>query len=300
MATSSVDIGRIGIWTGVLDAVPSAEAQRIAARIEALGFGTLWIPETIGRDPFVTAALLLSATTRLTVATGIANVYARDAVTMANTQRTLEEAFPGRFLLGLGVSHQHLVERVRQHDYSKPYSYMARYLDDMDGAVFRAVGPAERPPTVLAALGPKMLRLAADRAAGAHPYFVPVEHTARARELMGPSAILAPEQMVVLDEDKARSLEMARAGMAVYLRAPNYVNNLKRLGFGDDDVADAGSERLADAIVVRGGVDAARQRVEDHFAAGATHVCVQVLAGSPGQVPDTQWAELADALNLRQ
>ena len=300
MATSSVDIGRIGIWTGVLDAVPSAEAQRTAARIEALGFGTLWIPETIGRDPFVTAALLLSATTRLTVATGIANVYARDAVTMANTQRTLEEAFPGRFLLGLGVSHQHLVERVRQHDYSKPYSYMARYLDDMDGAVFRAVGPAERPPTVLAALGPKMLRLAADRAAGAHPYFVPVEHTARARELMGPSAILAPEQMVVLDEDKARSLEMARAGMAVYLRAPNYVNNLKRLGFGDDDVADAGSERLADAIVVRGGVDAARQRVEDHFAAGATHVCVQVLAGSPGQVPDTQWAELADALNLRQ
>ncbi|HET7719117.1 MAG TPA: LLM class flavin-dependent oxidoreductase, partial [Acidimicrobiales bacterium] len=157
---ASLDIGRVGIWTGVLDAVPSAEAQRLAGVIEAAGFETLWIPETIGRDPFVTATLLLSATSTLRVATGIANIYARDALTMANTQRSLEEAFPGRFLLGLGVSHHHLVENVRHHDYSKPYSKMVQYLDDMDRALFMAVGPQERPPTVLAALGPKMLALA--------------------------------------------------------------------------------------------------------------------------------------------
>ena len=146
-----IDIGRVGIWTGVLDAVPSAEAQRVAARLEEYGFPVLWIPETVGRDPFVTAALLLSATSTLKVATGIANIYARDAVTMANTQRTLEEAFPGRFLLGLGVSHHHLVDRVRHHDYTRPYSAMVRYLAGMDAAIFRAVGPTERLPTVLAA-----------------------------------------------------------------------------------------------------------------------------------------------------
>src|SRR3977135_140729 len=193
------DHGRVGIWTGVLDAVPSAEAQRIAGRLEELGFPTLWIPETIGRDPFVTATLLLSATSRLKIATGIANIYARDALTMANTQRSLEEAFPGRFLLGLGVSHQHLVDRVRHHDYSKPYSQMAKYLDDMDAALFMAVGPQERPATVLAALGPKMLRLSAEHADGAHPYFVPEGPTKQAREILGPDAILAPEQMIVLD-----------------------------------------------------------------------------------------------------
>src|SRR5687768_6576170 len=132
MAQDRFDLGRVGIWTGVLDAVSSAEARQVAQELEALGFPTLWIPETVGRDPFVTATLLLGATERLKVATGIANIYARDAVTMANTQRSLEEAFPGRFLLGLGVSHAHLVDRVRHHDYSKPYSYMVRYLDQMD------------------------------------------------------------------------------------------------------------------------------------------------------------------------
>jgi probable F420-dependent oxidoreductase len=290
------DLGRVGLWTGVLDAVPSAEAQKIASRIEELGFSTLWIPETIGRDPFVTATLLLSATSNLRVATGIANIYARDAVTMANTQRSLEEAFPGRFLLGLGVSHEHLVDRVRHHDYSKPYSQMVKYLDDMDAALFMAVGPQERPATVLAALGPKMLRLSAERADGAHPYFVPVEHTAQAREILGPDAILAPEQMVVLDTDRTRALDIARKGMAVYLRAPNYVNNLKRLGFTDDDVADGGSERLVDAIVAIGDAATVAQRVEDHFAAGASHVSVQVLQENFTDVPDGAWTDLAAAL----
>lgn len=291
-----IDVGRVGIWTGALDAVSSKQAQAAARLLEELGFPTLWIPETVGRDPFVSAALLLSATSRLRVATGIANVYARDAVTMANTQRTLEEAFPGRFLLGLGVSHAHLVNRVRKHEYSKPYSYMAQYLDDMDRAVFRAVGPQERPPVVLAALGPKMLRLAAERAQGAHPYFVPVEHTALARETLGPGPLLAPEQMVVLERDAAAARAVARQGMAVYLRAPNYVNNLARLGFGDDDVADGGSGRLVDAMVAGGGVEAAVARVRAHFEAGADHVCVQVLTADPFSVPEAGWRELADAL----
>ncbi|HZQ85458.1 MAG TPA: LLM class F420-dependent oxidoreductase [Acidimicrobiales bacterium] len=296
MAGKTIDIGRVGIWTGVLDTVPSAESQRLAQRIEELGFPTLWIPETIGRDPFVTATLLLSATSTLKIATGIANIYARDALTMANTQRSLEEAFPGRFLLGLGVSHEHLVDRVRHHDYSKPYSAMVRYLDEMDAALFMAVGPAERPATVLAALGPKMLTLAGEKADGAHPYFVPVEHTAQARDILGPDPILAPEQMVVLETDRAKALEIARAGMAIYLRAPNYLNNLKRLGFTDDDFADAGSERLADAIVAMGTVETVRDRVQAHFDAGASHVCVQVLSGDFTTVPEPAWKDLAAAL----
>jgi probable F420-dependent oxidoreductase len=291
------ELGRVGIWTGVLDAVPSKEAQRLAGVLEELGFPTLWIPETIGRDPFVTATLLLSATSTLNVATGIANIYARDAVTMANTQRSLEEAFPGRFLLGLGVSHQHLVDRVRHHDYSKPYSQMVKYLDDMDAALFMAVGPQERPATVLAALGPKMLRLSADRADGAHPYFVPVEHTVKAREILGPEPILAPEQMVVLNTDRTKALEIARKGMALYLRAPNYVNNLKRFGFTDDDIADGGSERLVDAIVATGAVEAAAKRVQQHFDAGASHVSVQVLGDNLTDVPEAAWRDLAAALN---
>lgn len=293
---ANFELGRIGIWTGVLDAVPSAEAQRVAGRLEALGFPTLWIPETVGRDPFVMATLLLSATSTLRIATGIANVYARDAVTMANTQRSLEEAFPGRFLLGLGVSHHHLVDRVRHHDYSKPYSKMVEYLEQMDAAVFRAVGPEQRPATVLAALGPKMLQLAGERADGAHPYFTPVEHTAQARGILGDGPILAPEQMVVLEPDRDQALEVARKGMAVYLRAPNYVNNLKRFGFTDDDMVDGGSERLVEAIVAIGGVDAAVERVQAHLAAGASHVCVQALGANPLAVPEEAWRDLAAAL----
>jgi probable F420-dependent oxidoreductase len=296
MGRDRFDLGKVGIWTGVLDAVPSAEAQRFAARVEELGFPTLWIPEAIGRDPFVTATLLLSATSKLNIATGIANIYARDAVTMANTQRSLEEAFPGRFLLGLGVSHHHLVDRVRHHEYSKPYSRMVAFLDEMDNALFMAVGPSERPATVLAALGPKMLKLSAERADGAHPYFVPVEHTAQAREIVGPNAILAPEQMVVLETDRARAVEIARKGMAIYLRAPNYVNNLKRLGFTNDDLADGGSERLVDAIVACGDVNAAVDRVRAHFDAGASHVAVQVLQDEYTAVPAGAWQDLAAAL----
>jgi probable F420-dependent oxidoreductase len=290
------DLGRFGIWTTVLDRVTSAEAKQTAVALEQMGFSTLWLPETVGRDPFITATLLLGATTTLRVATGIANIYGRDAVTMANTQRAIEEAFPGRFLLGLGVSHEHLVSKVRHHDYSRPYSRMVSYLDEMDGAVFRAVGPQERPATVLAALGPRMLALAGRRGDGAHPYFVPVEHTHRARDILGPGAILAPEQMIVLDRDTERARQVARAGMAVYLRAPNYLNNLRRFGFDDDDFADGGSDRLVDAIVAIGDLDTIVTRMAAHLDAGASHVCVQVLQDDLSTPPLGAWNELAGGL----
>jgi len=296
MSTVTEGLGRVGLWTGAFDGVSSAQAGELAGVIEDIGFPTVWIPETIGRDPFVTATLLLERTSTLRIATGIANVYARDAVTMANTQRSIEEAFPGRFLLGLGVSHAHLVDRVRKHDYSKPYSYMVEYLAAMDEAIFLAVGPKERPETVIAALGPKMLALAGSAAQGAHPYFVPVEHTAAAREVLGDGPLLAPEQMVVLDSDPATARETARTHMAVYLRAPNYVNNLKRYGFTDDDVADGGSDRLVDAIVAWGEVDAAVERVKAHHDAGADHVAVQLLTPGGRGLPEDQLRELGAGL----
>jgi probable F420-dependent oxidoreductase len=295
MPTSRIDPGRVGIWTGTLDGVSSAEAQQAAVRAEAMGFPTIWIPETVGRDPFITATLLLSATSTLKVATGIANIYARDALTMANTQRSLEEAFPGRFLLGLGVSHQVLVDTIRHHSYDKPYSRMAAYLDEMDAAIFMGHGPTERPKPVLAALGPRMLALSGERAGGAHTYFVPPEHTATAREILGAEPLLAPEQMVVLDTDRDRAHAVARQAMSMYLQAPNYVNNLKRLGFNDDDVAGPGSDRLVDAIVVWGDADTIRQRVQEHFDAGADHVCVQALRADAA-VPEEAWQDLSGAL----
>ena len=218
------------------------------------------------------------------MATGIANIYARDPMTTANAQRTIEEAFPGRFLLGLGVSHAHLVQDLRKHDYSRPLSYMREYLARMPESLFFAHGPQELPEIVLAALGPRMLQLSAEAAAGAHPYFVPPEHTAVARQIMGPGAALYPEQMAVLDTDATSARALARESMGRYLQMPNYANNLRRLGFDQPDI-DGGpsggpSDRLVDAIVVWGTPEQIAARVREHLDAGADHVCVQVLADS--------------------
>lgn len=295
MATAKIDLGRVGLWTGALDQLPSSEAVEWVAEADELGYGAMWIPETVGRDPFITAALLLAGTPGIKVATGIANIYARDPMTMANTQRSLDEAFPSRFLLGLGVSHHTLVSWVRKHDYSKPLSFMRDYLERMDKALFKAVGPEERPETVLAALGPKMLELSATAAAGAHPYFVPPEHTAIAREALGADALLYPEQMVVLESDPDTARSIARKHMSVYLGLPNYANNLIRLGYEADELADGGSDRVVDAVVAWGGVDAAAERVQAHFDAGADHVCVQVLTADNAEIRDG-WRELAPAV----
>jgi probable F420-dependent oxidoreductase len=295
MTKPSVNIGRVGIWYGSIDALPTPEAKRAAQLVEELGFGALWVAEAVGRDPFVSSAILLGATERLPLATGIANIYARDPMTMAAGQKTVAEAFPNRFLLGMGVSHGHLVAGIRKHDYSKPYSHMVEYLDRMDKALFMAKGPDEDPGRLLAALGPKMLELSATRCNGAHPYFTTPEHTELARATMGPDALLAPEQMVVLNTDPIEARRIARAGMKIYLGLPNYWNNLLRLGFEESDRADGGTDKLVDAIVAWGSEDQIAARVAQHHAAGADHVCVQVLHDGHA-LPEEEFRRLAPAL----
>jgi probable F420-dependent oxidoreductase len=292
-----VDLGTYGIWYGGIDALATPQAQDAVREIERLGFGSMWVAEAVGRDPFASSAILLSATERLALATGIANVYARDPMTMVAGQKTLAEAFPNRFLLGLGVSHGHLVAGIRKHDYSKPYSYMVDYLDRMDKALFMAQGPDSDPGRVLAALGPKMLELSATRANGAHPYFTTAAHTRIARDTMGPNALLAPEQMVVLSTDPSEARAIARGGMKIYLGLPNYYNNLRRIGFDESDWSDGGSDRLVDAITAWGTPDQVAARINEHRDAGADHVCIQVLT-SGRAAPVAQWGELAGALGL--
>src|SRR4051812_10256199 len=289
-------LGRVGLWTFALDTVPMARAKEYAAEVEDLGYAAVWLPEVAGRDPFVHAAMLLSTTSSLVLATGIASIWARDAVTMNAAYRSLTEAFPERFLLGLGVSHQSLVEGLRGHNYDKPLSAMRAYLAAMDKAPFTGFRPTTPPRRVLGALRPRMLALAAEQADGAHPYFVPPEHTKRARDALGAGPLLCTEQAVLLEADPERAREVARKHTITYLRQPNYTNNLKTLGFTDDDVAEAGSDRLVDAVVAWGDADAIRARVKAHFDSGADHVCIQALTEGPRDVPDQQWRELASAL----
>src|SRR3954451_16226332 len=239
-----MDIGRVGIWTFQLDLQPMARAQELAAELEELGYGAIWVPEAVSREAVTNSALILSATSRIAVCTGIASIWARDPMAMAQAHKTLTEAFPDRFLLGLGVSHQPMVEGVRHQNYDRPYSAMKAYLDAMDAAPFFGVPPTTEPQRVLAALGPKMLALSAERTRGAHPYFVPVEHTARAREVLGAGPLLAPEQAVVLESDPARAREVARGHMRTYLELDNYRRSLLRLGFSEADLDGAGSDRL--------------------------------------------------------
>ncbi|AOP49642.1 LLM class F420-dependent oxidoreductase [Streptomyces lydicus] len=288
-------IGRIGVWHGGLGRIPAATARRVAAEIEELGYGALWFGEGPGtKEAFSHAALLLAATGRITVATGIANIWGRDAAAANGAAHTLAEAYDGRFLLGLGASHAPIVN-LRGHTYAKPLAAMRDYLDGMDAAPYE--GPVAEPPParVLAALGPKMLELARDRAAGAHPYLVPTEHTARAREILGDGPLLAPEQAVVLETDPAKARAAARAHTRFYLELPNYVGNLRRFGFDDDDFTGGGSDRLVDALVAWGDVDAVRRRVQEHLDAGADHVALQPLAADGGLGLD-QLRALAPAL----
>ncbi len=289
-----MDIGRVGIWQGVLDGHPSGKVRDVVAELDEMGWPTLWIPETIARDPFVSASVMLSATTNLKVATGIASIWARDALTTANATLTLNEAHDGRFLLGLGVSHHTLTEWVRKHEYAKPLTKMREYLEQMDKARFGGVRPAEPPTRLLAALGPKMLALSAELADGAHPYFVPVDHTVVAREAIGPDKLLAVEQMLVLETDPTKAREIARKHMRIYLDLPNYANNLIRMGYDEADIADA-SDNVVDAIVAWGSVDDVLARVQAHHDAGADHVCVQVLQDD-GSIPLDAWRTLGDAL----
>ncbi|HEY3810734.1 MAG TPA: TIGR03620 family F420-dependent LLM class oxidoreductase [Acidimicrobiales bacterium] len=286
----------IGIWTGALDAVPAAQAQELAAELESLGYGAIWLPEVAGRDVMVHLALLLSATERLVGATGIASIWARDAVTMTGGVKGLTEAFPERVLLGLGVSHHTLVEGLRGHTYEPPLASMRAYLEAMDASPYSAFRPTTPVHRVLAALGPKMLALSAEKTDGAHSYLVPPEHTEMARKELGAGPLLCAEQAVLLESDPDRARQIGRAHTKVYVRLPNYQNNLRRLGYTDEDFADGGSDRVVDAIVAWGDEQVILDRVRAHFDAGADHVCIQALTESPRDVPAEQWRVLAPAL----
>ena len=267
------------MWSFELERMTAADEGRLAQEVESLGFRALWIPESLGsKEVFAHAGLLLAATKTLIVASGIANIWARDPVAMANGARTLQEAYADRFLCGIGVSHKPTIDARLGGGYERPLSRMRDYLDGMDKAPY--VGPNRKdppPPRVLAALGPRMLRLAAERSLGAHPYFVPVEHTAIARKELGPEPLLAVEQGCTLEPDPARARAVARRHTKRYLGLDNYANNLRRLGWTDTDLAGEGSDALVDAIVAWGEVSAIRARAEAHRTNGADHVCLQVL-----------------------
>jgi probable F420-dependent oxidoreductase len=285
-----IAIGKIGIWFAH-NAMSIAESVAFAQKVEACGYGALWVPEAIGREPFVHLAYLASKTSALVLATGIANIWARDAVTMAAAQKTLVEISGNRFLLGLGVSHAPLVEGVRGHHYHRPLTYMRNYLEKMASAMYDAPAPTENPPIVLAALRQKMLALARDKADGAHPYFVPPAHTRRAREILGPGKLLAPAQAVILETDPAQARAAAREYMKTYVpRLPNYKNNLLELGYTEADFANGGSDRLVDDIVAWGDVATIKARLQEHYDAGADHVCILPLS-TTGRLPNMATVE---------
>lgn len=276
-----VQLGSVGVWLGAIDTLPLSEELEAARELEELGYSALWFGETpFGRDALVHAESLLGATERVVVATGILNIWLRTGIAARNGAWSLGEAHPGRFVLGAGVSHPSLVERTGRA-YTKPLSEMRRFLDEYESVDYLAPAPAEPVPVVLAALAPRMLELARERTDGAHPYLVAPEHTRIAREALGAGKLLAPEQAFVLETDPARARELARAHLRYYLAAPNYQRSWRRLGFGDEDFSDGGSDRIVDALVVWGDEAAVLGRIREHLDAGADHVCVQAIGAEP-------------------
>ena len=272
------DLGRYGVWTF------GAVTPEQAAEIEKLGYGAVWAGGSPAGDlAFVEP--ILEATETLQVATGIVNVWTAKADEVAESYHRIEKAFPGRFVLGIGIGHPEHTE-----EYRKPYDVLVSYLDDLDVAKV----PTSR--RVVAALGPKVLKLAADRSAGAHPYLTTPEHTAQAHQLIGNSVYLAPEHKVVLTRDAAQAREIGRETVDFYLNLSNYLNNWKRLGFTDDDIAKPGSDKLIDAVVAHGTPEDIAARLNEHLAAGADHVAIQVLGGADKLIPTL--AELAGPLGL--
>ncbi len=267
--------GRLGVFSGSLGAQPAAVQREVARQIERLGFGTLWYGESVAREVFAQGAVFLSATSTLVVASGIANIWARDPMAMAAGGRTLAEAWPGRFILGIGVSHAPMVA-ARGHEYARPVSAMRDYLDRMEHAPWR--GPeAPPPPVVLAALGPRMVALAAERTAGAYPYFTTVEHVRLVREQLGPEPFLAADLPVVLAGDRAEARTIGDIHTRLYLGTENYRNNLLRMGWEPPDLEASGSDGLFDAIVAWGGIAEVRARIEHLFTAGADQVALNLV-----------------------
>jgi probable F420-dependent oxidoreductase len=284
-----MQIGKLGVFQ-FLEMMKAPEVAAFARRIEALGYPVLWYPEALGRESMASASWLLASTTTLIAASGIANVYARDAMTMAAGAKTLAEQSGGRFLLGIGVSHQPMVEGLRGHDASKPLTYMRGYLERMNAAIYVGPAPAEPPPVVVGALHPKMLRLAAEKTQGVHPYLVPPEHTALARQLVGPRAWICTEQKVVLETDASKARAAARSAIGMYLELPNYRRSLKRFGLTDADLDNGGSDKAVDSVVAWGDENAIAARIKAHHDAGADHVCIQPI--HPDGIPMPDWRVL--------
>ncbi|MGI5488257.1 TIGR03620 family F420-dependent LLM class oxidoreductase [Microtetraspora malaysiensis] len=288
MSARAPGLGRVGIWAGDFDLLSAADVRQAAAAIEDLGYGTLWFPETMGREAMAQAAFLLAATRRTTVAAGMADIYARDAVTAAAAQRTLEEAFPGRFLLGLWNSHPSLAEDVRGHRFGPPVATMRSYLDALDAAPFGPPATTASPHRVLAALDPGMLALAAERARGATVLGMPTEYTRTARKVLGNNRLLAVTQLCVLSHDRTHTIELARTTAAAAL--PNRRELLRVLGYLSPDALD---DRLVDAIVAHGRAEDIADRVQEHLDAGADHVSLHLLATEPHSLLIRQCEQLA-------
>jgi len=282
----------VGIWTSTHESLPASRSGEVASELESLGYSAMWLPEAWGRESFTSASLLLAATSSITVATGIANIWARDAVTSANAARTLNAAYDDRFVLGLGVSHQPLVQRLRGHEYAAPLAQMRQFLSAMNAAPMFAPEGDHEFATVIAALGPKMLELGATLADGVHPYLVTPEHTALARKIVG-DKFIGVEQAVVLGESREEYLERAHNYLNDYTGLDNYRHSWRRLGFRDEDFVRGGSERLCEAMVVHGDEQTILERVNEHRAAGADHVCLQVLGADRSTIPLDEWRRLA-------
>lgn len=288
-----MNFGKLGVWY-FTDGMSAGEAADTVRQIEGLGYSALWIPETVGRNPFVHASWLLSNTSQIVIATGIANIYNREPGVTLAAQNTLAEQSDDRFLLGLGVSHRPLVEGLRGLTYGPPVATMRTYLERMAESPYVARAPVEKPKTVLAALGPKMLELAAERADGAHPYFSSPVHTKMAREILGPNAMLCVEQKVILTENETEALQAARATASTYQRLPNYRNNWLRMGLTEDDFDGEASARFVNETFAWGSVEQIKERIEEHFDAGASHVCIQPI--HPGGAQEGLHWEVLDAL----
>jgi probable F420-dependent oxidoreductase len=289
-------LGQVGAWTFAFDSRKAAQVAADAREIEGLGYTALWVPEGGGsRDIVGHLSFLLSSTDRITVASGIANITARQPEVLQAGATLLADAHPGRLVLGVGVGHEYTTER-RGFGWDRPVARTRAYLDQMDAAA--ETWPVPEPPVrrLLAALGDSMLRLSAERALGAHTYFVPPEHTARARGVLGPEPVLAVELTVVLSPDPEQARRIARAWTVHYLELPNYAKNWMRLGFSEEDVAGAGSDRLVDAGVAWGSVEDVSARALQHLDAGADHVCIQVISDDDTDVCLPQLGELAAAL----
>jgi probable F420-dependent oxidoreductase len=284
-------LGKLAVWSST-DTFTASAAAEFAHKVESWGYSALWLPEAVGRNVLVHASWLLAKTSRLIVATGIANIYARDAMAMASARIALNEQSGGRFLLGAGVSHSYFVEGMRGHEYGKPVATMRAYLEAMNSAYCIAPKPAEPPRTVIAALGPRMLELAASHADGAHPYNVTPEHTAQARAILGPDKWLCPDQKVLLESNPGKARAAARKTLGIYLTLPNYRNNWLRQGFTEEDLAGEGSDRFIDAMVAWGDEHAIRERLQQHLDAGADQVCINSLRPDGVMAPDERVLEM--------